>query len=353
MKQPHTDWRLEKPLTDELLAERLPAPLTLRPGMVQRQDIKVLDDFDWHLWQAGLLLLRVNDRELRIHTSGDSCLASCPAATDSRFWWQLPSGRLADILKEHLDVRAFEEKYRCLVARQRLAVLNRDEKIVVRLMLLTLPDTTGEPVSLLAIRALRGYQQEYEQVTAALEVLDPVKIAATDLRQLLLEDGLDVAIPVSKPHFELQPDEPAEQAVTRMAARMLQLARHQEQGIIADTDTEFLHQYRVNIRKVRSLISLFRKSLTAERCQLLKPALKSLGSRTNRLRDLDVFLLDQDYYRSMLPDHLQPGWERLQRKVRRRRMNEQKKIAATLAAEEYLEQISGTLRTLQYAPVAH
>ncbi|MEA3545201.1 MAG: CHAD domain-containing protein, partial [Thermodesulfobacteriota bacterium] len=128
------------------------------------------------------------------------------------------------------------------------------------------------------------------------------------------------------------------------------LARHQEQGIIDDIDTEFVHQYRINIRKTRSLINLFKKSFSQNRYQLYKTELKSLGSQSNILRDLDVFLLDHDYYRSMLPENLWPGLAQFFKRIKQRRTAALKKTVIFLTGEAYLEQISHLLLTLQQPP---
>jgi len=66
------------------------------------------------------------------------------------------------------------------------------------------------------------------------------------------------------------------------------IARQNEDGIKADYDTEFLHDYRVSLRKVRSVLSLFKGENIA-----LKQAFSDIMKGTNQLRDLDVYLLDK------------------------------------------------------------
>ena len=344
------NWQLNEPLAFADVAQQLPRPYGLEQVTSEQGGLTLLDDFNWSLWQAGLLLLRENKEQLILQRQADDQpLARCSTQADSRFWWQLPSGQLAAEIKPLLGVRAFVPKYEFRLERHQLAVLNADEKTVVRLRLDQIAGPEGAPRVFLEARPLRGYQPDFKAVAAALNDLALQPLDPPGLRGQLLETGLDVTIPPSKPRFELDPSEPAERAITRMAVRMLQLARYQEAGISDDIDTEFVHQYRVNIRKTRSLISLFRKSLSGARYRMLKTELKALGSRTNELRDLDVFLLDQDAYRELLPENLWPGLEMLFRRIKRRRSTVCRRVVDALAGDAYAEQISALLQNLQQA----
>lgn len=69
----------------------------------------------------------------------------------------------------------------------------------------------------------------------------------------------------------------------------------QIKGIINDTDPECLHKYRVELRKMRSLISLLKPLLTGYHLEL-KSVLNTLMTRTNTLRDLDVLLASRNTY---------------------------------------------------------
>ncbi|MGF1704096.1 CHAD domain-containing protein [Photobacterium makurazakiensis] len=75
-----------------------------------------------------------------------------------------------------------------------------------------------------------------------------------------------------------------------------QHARQHEKGIIRDDHIEFLHQYRVSLRRCRALISLLKPLFTKQQKSDLKDVLKILMQNTNQLRDLDVFLLKMDDY---------------------------------------------------------
>ncbi len=60
-----------------------------------------------------------------------------------------------------------------------------------------------------------------------------------------------------------------------------------------------------------------------------------LGKATNELRDIDVYLLEADYFRSLLPERMRPALSPFFEKLSKSRSIEQKKIARMLRSKEY------------------
>lgn len=88
-----------------------------------------------------------------------------------------------------------------------------------------------------------------------------------------------------------------------MLEHLYQMIRALEAGVIAGVDPEFLHQYRVNLRRSRAVGESVR---TITRVPGLKKMLKRLKQRaqaTSDLRDIDVFLEDM----AKTPPPLTPG----------------------------------------------
>src|SRR6185369_7776489 len=59
-----------------------------------------------------------------------------------------------------------------------------------------------------------------------------------------------------RPPFGLEMDTLAREAVGRIVRTILEIAMRNVPGILNDLDTEFLHDYRICLRKIRSLLSL-------------------------------------------------------------------------------------------------
>lgn len=347
---PQACYRLHNEISLQELSEILPQSYVLHMVTGIQKNLTLLDNFDWDIYQSGLLLIRKGNDKLQLLDASDNLLSSCCIHGESRFWWQLPAGDLADKIKELSPIRAFVPKYSCQLKTDHFTILNVDEKIVVRMELSTVIGSGDQKSYFLKVFPLRGYQKDYAQISKCYAAIHSEQLPDMSLRNLLLHSGLGIVFPERKPIFKLVEAEPAEAAISRMAVKMIQLAQGQEQGIIDDIDTEFVHQYRVNIRKTRSLISLFKKSFSLEHYQLFKTELKTIGSQTNDLRDLDVFLMDQDYYRSMLPENLWPGLDQIFRRIKRRRATALKKVVNSLTGAAYQEQISHLLLTLQQPP---
>lgn len=347
---PQFCYRLLTEMTLQELSKILPKSYVLHMVTGIQKNLTLLDNFDWDIYQSGLLLLREGKDKLQLLDASGRLLASDRIHGESRFWWQLPAGDLADKIEELSPIRAFMPKYFCQLKTDHGTILNVDEKIVVRMELSTVIGSDDQKSYFLKMSPLRGYQKDYAQISKCFAAIHSAELPDMGLRNMLLQSGLEINFPEKKPIFNLAATEPAEAAISRMAVKMIQLARDQEPGIIADIDTEFVHLYRVNIRKTRSLISLFKKSFGSERYQLLKTELKIAGSQTNNLRDLDVFLMDQDYYRSLLPENLWPGLNQIFRRIKRRRAIALKKVTSSLTGTAYQEQIGHLLLTLQQPP---
>ncbi|MEA3363761.1 MAG: CHAD domain-containing protein [Thermodesulfobacteriota bacterium] len=347
---PQACYRLHNEIPIQELSEIIPKSYALHMVTGIQKNLTLLDNFDWDILQSGLLLILEDKDKLQLLDANDGLLASCYLHGESRFWWQLPVGDLADKIEELSPIRAFVSKYSCQLKTDHFNILNLDEKIVVRMELSTVIGSDDQKSYFLKLFPLRGYQKNYAQISKCFAAIYSEELPDMSLLNLLLQSGLGVNFPERKPIFKLAATEPVEAAISRMAVKLIQLAQGQEQGIIDDVDTEFVHQYRVNIRKTRSLISLFKKSFSSEHYQLFKTELKTIGSQSNDLRDLDVFLMDQDYYRSMLPENLWPGLDQIFRRIKRRRVVALKKVVNFLTGAAYQEQISHLLLTLQQPP---
>lgn len=128
---------------------------------------------------------------------------------------------------------------------------------------------------------------------------------------------------------------PARVAATMIMREAFATARENERGILADTDVEYLHNYRVCVRRIRSLLSLVRGVFPDARATRLKVAFATLASRSNRLRDLDVYLAAREQYLALLPNRLRPGLTELFSDFEAERAREHRRVAVYLASAGY------------------
>ncbi|WP_282755841.1 CHAD domain-containing protein [Desulfuromonas thiophila] len=87
---------------------------------------------------------------------------------------------------------------------------------------------------------------------------------------------------------------------------LLRQADRQRHAILTGDDPEALHQYRVALRKARSLLRLFRRQLGPV-AALLARQLAQTAQMSNGLREIDVLLHDWAGWSERLPAELQPA----------------------------------------------
>ncbi|MGH3169966.1 MAG: CHAD domain-containing protein, partial [Trebonia sp.] len=143
---------------------------------------------------------------------------------------------------------------------------------------------------------------------------------------------------------------PSGQAVAVILLRLLGMAEVNVPGVLADIDTEFLHDFRVAVRRTRAALKLFGGALGRPAVVTRFAAeFKWLGDVTTPTRDLDVHLLDfEDMTRRLKaakPDDLEPFRDYL----RGRRARGSRALARSLRTPRYSElarEWRGTLTTL-------
>ncbi len=67
--------------------------------------------------------------------------------------------------------------------------------------------------------------------------------------------------------------------------------------VLNQKDDEFLHQFRVNLRRIKSLMSIFKELFDLDIYQKINSSLRDAIIATNKKRDLDIFLINLNNYR--------------------------------------------------------
>jgi CHAD domain-containing protein len=223
----------------------------------------------------------------------------------------VPAGPMRSLLEPVVDMRALLP-----VATQRFTVrsyrvLNDDDKTVAKVVIEhPIGDRTGPPVatgSRVSVVASRGYATEAAataRVIAKIPTLTPSDQSL--LAQALTAAGRTAGDYSSKLDIALSPSMPKEYAVRRIMRALLDAAQRNVPGAIAGTDTEFLHDLRVAIRRGRSTLKVTEGALPATQEEAAITALKLLGDLTTPTRDLDVYLLGLD---ELATEVTAPGWD--------------------------------------------
>jgi len=256
-----------------------------------------LDTDDWRLHEAGMVLehtetptddprLVLHDAQGRRHTQPAQQL-SWPARIGA-----LREGPVRYQIESVVGIRALLPAAELRGRQQDLRVLNPDRKTVVRLIIESSVRSGGvELPDQLSVSAVRGYQDQADRVIARLSTVKGVSASEASLYERALAAagrafGDDVPEPVL-----LTGSMPASSAVIAVLHGFLSTVERTLDGVVRDIDPEFLHDFRVAVRRSRSTLKLAGDVLESEPAEQLGRDLMWIGDLTSPTRDLDVYIL--------------------------------------------------------------
>lgn len=329
----------------------LDPPYQLEPGPARTVRRTWLDTFDWRLHRAGLVLEQTDaggarTLALRAATAGRAAIVvAAPALSWPALAGALPSGALRDRLLAVSGIRALLPTAQSSSRQRQLRVLNGDGKTVAKL-LIDVPRDAAAPR--LSVTAVRGYQGQADRIARLLAPLPGIEPASTSAyEQALRGDGRVAGERPGTADVAMTADLPATTAIGSALLAMAATVETNVAGIVGDIDTEFLHDFRVAVRRARSVLKLTGDIFPAELPTRLGPELKWLGDMTSPTRDLDVYLLGvpamAGELRSSEPADLDP----FQAFLAQRRRAEHRRLMRTLRSARF----DSLLRLWQSVPV--
>jgi CHAD domain-containing protein len=176
-----------------------------------------------------------------------------------------------------------------------LPVLDDVEKTVARVTV-DGPFTAqggATPVTRVRVESLRGYDREAKQVhdtLAGLSGLHPTE--GSVFAALAATAGVTPGRHRSKPEPTFKAKTPALTAFAETLGQLEEITRDNVEGTLAETDTEFLHDLRVAVRRARSVLKMAGGVYDEATLARYGAELKWIGDATSLSRDLDVNLLD-------------------------------------------------------------
>lgn len=156
------------------------------------------------------------------------------------------------------------------------------------------------------ISPVKGCQKFFRDLVARLQQGEGLAIVAEDLyAEAVLALGEHwPRVPAALPDLT-DPELRADAAVKQAARHLLKVMKAQEPGVLAGADTEFLHDYRVAVRRTRTLLGQMGEVFPARVAERFRRGFASLAEATSAPRDLDVFLLALDELDARLPEAMQ------------------------------------------------
>ncbi len=327
-------------------------------------------------WRPALIYLDTFDRQLSRNSEMLAAAREKPAAW--QLWWQtpgtgaelrctveklpafaqdLPAEPLRLALESVATVRRLLPQVHVELDGQLLELRDAHDKTVLRLcaergwvrpVKSTLALTATAPPSkpgqaalqpCLRLFPVRGYDEEFAAVRHLLATELGLAASSTGRSASALA-AVGIAVD-PEPELELQPDQPAQVAVGQIAGRLLaSLCRHEE-GTRRNLDSEFLHDFRVALRRMRSLLSqVVRDVFAPADVAALRSELEWLSQATGPTRDLDVYLLQLPSHGARLPAAVRADLAPLTDFLARAQQREQRRLARALRTPRYAQLIA-------------
>jgi len=318
------------------LAEALRGRYRVRRTATSPEVLSHLDTADGRLRKAGIdLVCDATARRLSLYGSDGSAIEQPSNVID----WPAPvaaitGGPVRERISGPAWIRALVPFATSEARTTRFDVLNDDDKTVARVHWrqgsLVAPVPSSLPVEV-SVEELRGYRGEAAEVERLLGASVPISAAGRDwLASVWALTGHDLT---TGQRFGMHPDHAADLAVADALLGYLDKMETNVDGILADTDTEYLHQFRVEVRRSRSILKLLGDVLPPGMDVHGAGELRWLGDTTTPTRDLDVFLLEIDQLATMVerPADLTP----LAEHIRQRRTAEQAELISALRSPRF------------------
>jgi len=259
------------------------------------EDWSLLDTHDWAFWQAGLALEQLAaNKKLRCVVSQLHSGASeggLPAAMPA-FVWQLPPSPLRERLAPLWGMRALMPQLQLKRRTTRWSLSNSDGKRVVTADLYRFFSLDEVMIGCwMQLQPCRGYASALSAIVDKLQHKQQWKPDDQTVIDQLLAHAEITPAQRSKP-LTFNKKITAAMALKKAMQQQLSIMQSQQQGIIDATDSEFLHAYRIAIRRMRSLLAIAHALMPKGLQQQLADYFKTLGELTSPARDADVHLLN-------------------------------------------------------------
>jgi CHAD domain-containing protein len=296
----------------EAITSSLQALVPSRHRSIGRHRFTLLDTFDRRVARAGARLTSsgVNGAVTwSWQPRGEGNRLEVRANHPMNFAWDLPNGPLQQLLASVVGVRRLISQAEAEGYGSLLDVLDDRTKTVARVRIesgrarLPLSGEDWHPLpTTITVTRLRGFQDEYERLVPLIESRPGVEPCPVGVEGVLLRAiGAPEPCDASLCRLDVVPSVHAEAGVRQIHLALLGIIVANEPGLRANLDAEFLHDFRVAVRRTRSLLGQVRQVFPAPTVEHFSTEFSWLGRLTGPPRDMDVLVLALRQHPADLP----------------------------------------------------
>jgi len=336
-------------MTDTPLFFELPANLSAKKfisKLNKHTDLQIIsqqytiksfyDSFDWRLYNANMICEYVHSQHTSqlalIDNKTGHLIASETTDSVPDFSQQFPNGKFRKAITPELEMRALLPLCQLPLETYRVNILNKDQKTILRIQVEDFEQLNNR----IQLLPLKGYEKAHQKIADIINNDLGVKpCSCSVLEEALKQQQRKPKDYSSKLAIKLQADARADKASKKIYKHLLQAIQINEAGTITDADTEFLHDFRVAVRRTRAGLSQIKNTLPAETVTKYSEFFAWLGQVTGPTRDLDVYLLSYQNYKQALPLTLREDISPLYDFLKQKQVYAQKELANHLKSAKY------------------
>lgn len=280
---------------------------TVRYRRVKGREITVRDSFDWLAAKSGKLIYSIDGAEALFDGTAD---VSENINTD-----------------EPVSGRQLFDKF----------VIKTTESVF------TLDDTVQGHVSAVQMHNATGYiiyTEEPQDGFSFHYCLDEVPSFGAALLRCVRSSGDRMLSYSTKAQCNCGGDAVLWDSMSELHGRLISILRLNIDGVVNEYDPEFLHDFRVSVRRLRSAMSIIKGAFTKELEDRFRGRFSYLGELTGRARDMDVYLGEIDGYEAYLPDSLKDGLNSVKEHFAAIRRSEYDKLKEYITSDEFDDLLS-------------
>ena len=298
------------------------------------------DTFDWRLYKKNLELISEQGRFWLVTRNGSDNTWRIRGSHRPVFAEDFQDPVIREKLLPILEMRALNLVFSIKIERIRGGIIDANHKTTLRFEIEKIVSGTVELPAHIKLIPLRGFSSAAVKMRTWVSAngFEPTGKSAFD--RICELSGVRPGSYSSKLNISLDGRISVRKAVNQIHRELLNTIKLNEAGIIKDIDTEFLHDFRVAVRRTRSLYDLARTEIDPGLLARAKTDFGYLGKLTNRMRDVDVYLLNRKKYLDMLPWDLLPVMARFFKDLEKERRRELLKVRTALKSQRYRQIIA-------------
>lgn len=312
--------------------------------------MSVLDGFRVPLSHQNQLLLGIEQgasrRLILVDGLGENPGLECSWERKNwpRFYWEIeesaPRSPMAHIVEKALGYWSLQPKVMMKCSLRNWRLLDKRNKTVVRVTAMTVSvgdDSSTDSRVYVSLSPVRGFVNAFQSTTNDLSHYAARQSSPVEDIQYLLERASEFDYAAKKP---VSYTDDAYSASCQLMLGALNEMKSHTAGMVEDVDTEFLHQYRVNLRKTRSLLQECKRLFQGDDLTSYKRLFKQLSSLTTPVRDYDVHLLMiEDWIRRNDASELTHDILPLHKLITRKRQRALKVLLSFVHSSDYESEI--------------